>query len=301
MNIYQGAAREHTATDLTEGSEYFYRVRAVNAEGASPFSEALRVAAYDLLVMGGGAAGETGACDRVFLDPGGYGNYDNDLDIAQTIAPSSDAEKVQVTFTSFALGFFDPEFRKGDLLSIYDGATTGAPLIGAFSGNELPPVITSTSSDGKLTFRFTSNERTVQSGWEAWVTCAPPAVPDRPEAPVLGSVLSHAIFLSWPPPPHNGSSITNYALEQKEGGSGEFSTIYEGMALSYASSGLAEGTEYFYRVRAVNGIGSSAFSEETSIVAAASRLVLFEGETTGACGAVFLIPGIMVITAMVRT
>ena len=152
-------------------------------------------------------------------------------------------------------------------------------------------MITSTSPDGKLTFRFTSDESEVRSGWEARITCAAPTVPNRPEAPVLGSVLSHTIFLSWTPPHHNGSSITNYALEQKERRFGTFSTIYEGTDPAYASSGLREGTKYFYKVQAVNDIGSSAFSEETSIVAAASRLVLFEGETTGACGATFFDPG----------
>ena len=288
--IYQGPDPAYASSGLREGTEYFYRVQAVNGIGPSEFSEeAGIVAAASRLVLFEGET--TGACGAAFFDPGDDANYDADGGITMTIAPSSDVEKVQVTFTSFELSRLSSLGEDlSDYLFIYDGATTSAPRIGVFSGNDLPPVITSTSPDGKLTFRFISPSDGNLSNWEARVTCVVPAVPDRPEAPVFGSVLSHIIFLSWTPPPHNGSPITNYVLEQKEGGSGEFSIIYQGPDPAYASSGLREGTEYFYRVQAVNGIGSSAFSEEAGIVLA-SRLVMFEGETTGACGATFFDPG----------
>ena len=113
-------------------------------------------------------AGEVMACGRVFLDPGGDRDYGNHQDITMTLVPSFADFKVRVEFTSFRTESRD------DNLSIYDGATTAdAQLIGKYSGSTLPLVITSTSLDGKLTFRFTSDYNNLYSGWSAIVTCIP--------------------------------------------------------------------------------------------------------------------------------
>ena len=113
-------------------------------------------------------AGEFMACGGVFLDPGGDRDYENNQDITMTLVPSFAGFKVRVEFTSFRTEFRD------DNLSIYDGATTAAAqLIGRYSETRLPPVITSTSLDGKLTFRFKSNYRGSRAGWSAMVTCIP--------------------------------------------------------------------------------------------------------------------------------
>ena len=45
------------------------------------------------------------------------------------------------------------------------------------SGSRIPPIITSTSLDGKLTFRFTSDYRYLYSGWSAIITCIPSSTP----------------------------------------------------------------------------------------------------------------------------
>ena len=111
-------------------------------------------------------------CGGVFLDPGGDGNYPNYRDVTMTLVPPFAGSKARVEFTSF-------NTENGyDYLRIYHGATTaGAQLIGEYSGSTLPPVITSTSLDGKLTFRFTSDDRGRGSGWSAKVTCTSSLTP----------------------------------------------------------------------------------------------------------------------------
>ena len=113
-------------------------------------------------------AGEFMACGGVFLDSGGDRDYANYRDITMTLVPSFAGSKARVEFTSF-----HTEDRY-DYLRIYDGAiATATQLIDEYSGSTLPPVITSTSLDGKLTFRFTSDGSTISAGWSAMVSCIP--------------------------------------------------------------------------------------------------------------------------------
>ena len=110
-------------------------------------------------------AGEFMACGAVFLDSGGDRDYQNNQDITMTLVPLFADSKVRVEFTSFQMESYD-------YLRIYDGAiTAGAQRIGEYFGSKLPPTITSTSLDGKLTFRFKSDDSNSYSGWSARVTC----------------------------------------------------------------------------------------------------------------------------------
>jgi len=70
-----------------------------------------------------------------------------------------------VTFTEF-----DTELDF-DFMFVYNGATTEAPLLGMFSGNDLPGPFTSTAPDGSLTFEFISDQFLTGEGWEATVSC----------------------------------------------------------------------------------------------------------------------------------
>jgi len=58
---------------------------------------------------------------------------------------------------------------------IYDGPTTGSPLLGTYTGTTAPPNIT--SSGGALTIRFTSDNATTRSGWIADWTCNQSSLP----------------------------------------------------------------------------------------------------------------------------
>ncbi|WP_343636433.1 PKD domain-containing protein [Fluviicola sp.] len=114
-------------------------------------------------------------CSGTFYDSGGSGgNYTYNDNRTYTICPSVAGNKARVTFTSFAteLNF--------DFLYIYDGNSTAAPLIGAFSGSTSPGVITASTSNasGCLTFRFTSDGSILSpstfAGWAATVSCIVP-------------------------------------------------------------------------------------------------------------------------------
>ena len=100
-------------------------------------------------------------CSARWTDPGGNSNYSNNQDVTQTIC-SDNGNQLQVNFLSFALS-------SGDYLYVYDGNTTGASLIGTYTGSTLPGTLL--SSGTCLTFRFVSNASGVNAGWVALITC----------------------------------------------------------------------------------------------------------------------------------
>ncbi len=110
-----------------------------------------------------------------FYDPGGAGgDYANSLNITETFTSANAGQCLSVTFNTFsAEGGFD-------FLRIYDGATTGSPLIGTLSGLGLALPQTFTSSSGSLTFSFISDGSLAYFGWTATISCAacpPPPAP----------------------------------------------------------------------------------------------------------------------------
>jgi subtilisin-like proprotein convertase family protein len=62
------------------------------------------------------------------------------------------------------------------VLQIFDGNSTGAPLLGTYSGTTSPGTVQASASNasGCLTFRFTSDGSTTYSGWEATLSCYVP-------------------------------------------------------------------------------------------------------------------------------
>jgi hypothetical protein len=113
------------------------------------------------------------ACGTTVYDFGGpSGNYANNANYTQVYCPGVAGEAVTLSFSQFATQ------ANNDILYIYDGNSTAAPLLASWSGNTLPPTFNATSASGCITIRFVSNGSTVDAGWTASVTCsAPVAVP----------------------------------------------------------------------------------------------------------------------------
>ncbi|UZO80728.1 right-handed parallel beta-helix repeat-containing protein [Aquimarina sp. ERC-38] len=106
------------------------------------------------------------SCNNGFADTGGTNaNYSDNENITFTICPDSADRYVEVLFNSFDLenGF--------DFLRVYNGTSTSAPLIGAFTGTTIPTGIISGDSSGCLTFQFISDNIINNAGWDATINC----------------------------------------------------------------------------------------------------------------------------------
>ena len=131
------------------------------------------------------------SCGGNFLDSGALGNYANNSNIATLLCPSSPTDKVTVTFTAFSTE------ANADILRIYNGNSAAAPLIGSYSGTNLPPSATSSAANGCLYFVFVSNGSVTQSGWSSNITCAPAASCPNPLGVTASTVVTTTSQLSW--------------------------------------------------------------------------------------------------------
>ncbi len=121
------------------------------------------------------------ACGGTFYDSGGNGGtYSNGENLTATFcAPAG--QYMTFTFTTFTV---ENNFED---LYIYNGPTTGSPLIGAYTGTGSPGVITSTLG-GCITFNFTSDLSVTLAGWAASISCSStPPPPPPPPPPVPGT------------------------------------------------------------------------------------------------------------------
>ncbi|WP_246277463.1 choice-of-anchor L domain-containing protein [Winogradskyella ursingii] len=110
------------------------------------------------------------APDRLFDSGGESGNYSNNEDIVTTLCSVNAGELIILDFIPFST-------QEGqDVLTIYDGTDTTAPIIGTFSGTTSPGRVEATASNtsGCLTLRFTTNGSGNTTGFAADIICAAP-------------------------------------------------------------------------------------------------------------------------------
>ncbi len=89
--------------------------------------------------------------------------------------------------------------------------------------------------------------------------------PTAPGAPVLSATAGNAtVHLSWTAPSDGGSAITSYKVYRGTTSGGETLLTTLGNVTSYDDNAVTNGVTYYYEVRAVNGIGEGAPSNEVS-------------------------------------
>lgn len=82
-------------------------------------------------------------------------NYNNNQNCSWIVQPTG-ANSVTVDFTLFELG-------NGDSLTVYDGVDNTASVLGIYSGNSLPPLLT--SSTGAIFIEFLTDNSNTGEGW----------------------------------------------------------------------------------------------------------------------------------------
>ena len=172
------STEQNPTVTYNEAGEYTVTLVATNAfgSGTETKTEYISVAAvYNM-------SNETiYACGGTYKDPGGDGNYGNNTRYTQTIYPSTDGAYVRLTFTQLGLQQTTNwnTTTCNDYITIYDGTSTSATQIGQYCGTNPSSigtngVVTATNSDGALTIYFYSNNSTVNTGWEAEISCYAP-------------------------------------------------------------------------------------------------------------------------------
>ncbi|MDQ2771363.1 MAG: IPT/TIG domain-containing protein [Bacteroidota bacterium] len=119
-----------------------------------------------------GTAAITTCSGNIYDSGGPYGTYGNNENLTTTLSPGTAGAKVRLTFSVV-------DIRGGsDVLRVYDGPNTSAPLIRSFSYGSSPnAVVTATNPTGQLTLRFTSiSTNYYLAGFAAAISCVNPTI-----------------------------------------------------------------------------------------------------------------------------
>lgn len=115
------------------------------------------------------------ACEGMWYDNSGPGkNYIGGQNTNQTFCSGSNK---RLMFTFNASEFV---LSGNDTLFVYDGNSTSSPLIGAYVGGKIEPII---SSGNCITFRFKGLNINGSTGWAAYFTCT-----DNPPQPEIYTI-----------------------------------------------------------------------------------------------------------------
>jgi PKD repeat protein len=106
-------------------------------------------------------------CTGTFTDGSGTSNYGNNQQCEWLIQPT-DAISVTLIFTAFATE------ANNDVVTVYNGTTTAAPVLGTFSGSSSTQV---TSTGGAMLVVFNTNGSITAQGFEASYNCNTSAPP----------------------------------------------------------------------------------------------------------------------------
>ncbi len=107
-------------------------------------------------------------CSGILLDPGGVANYPNNSNITTTICPGTAGGSVLLSFT-----LFNTELNWDDL-TIYDGNSTAAPILGTYGGSLPAFSVQATNATGCLTLVFQSDATLNFAGFSANISCVYP-------------------------------------------------------------------------------------------------------------------------------
>ena len=219
----------HTVTGLTNGTEHTFEVRAVNGAGTGASAS---VAATPLVIDPPGAPAGLAAV-------AGNGR----VALGWTDPEDVSISRYQYRRSSDGGGTWDPEWTD---ISGSGAATAGHTVIGLLNGTEYTFEVRAVNGAG--------------AGASASVTAAPLVVapPDAPAglAATAGATL---VALEWTDPEE--ASISRYQYRRSSDGGGTWDpewTDISGSSATTAShtvTGLVNGTEYTFQVRAVNSCG----------------------------------------------
>ena len=227
----------YTISGLTGGNSYGVRVQAVNSRGTGPWSTTQFASTTAATPPGT----PTGLAATIF---------DRRIDLVWN-APSANGTPI----TGYAV-----ECRLGGT-AIASGNCGSSTYSRYATVSGTSTTVSGLANGTAYDFRVRASNRAGSSAW-ATITATPAARPRIPTN-VVATASGRNIQVSWTAPASGGSPITRYIVESCSGGCTSWrSTAVSGdpPATTATIGGLATGTTYRVRVRAVNSAGESGWS-----------------------------------------
>jgi YHS domain-containing protein len=257
----------YTANGLTNGTTYYFTVKAVNAAGSSAASN--QASATPATVPGA---------------PTGLSATRGNTTVAlKWTAPTSNGGSPVTGYYVY--------------LGTKSGGESTTPL-------NFTPLTTTSCTVGGLsngtTYYFTVkavNAVGVSAASNEASATTPATAPAAPTG-LSATPGNTTVALKWTAPTSNGGSpVTGYNVYEGTSSGHESTTPVNGATLitatSYTVSGLSNGTTYYFTVEAVNAAGSSAASNQASVVAGAPVAVADQYSTTFNATLTVSAPGVL--------
>lgn len=246
---------------LRATTAYFYRVRAMNSVGESPWSAEVSA------TTSASAPGTPGA-------PGSPKAAHSEGTVTFSWTTPKDSGTLPITG-------YEVQYQRDDDDS--DSDWTDATTVTISSPNTLRFVHENVEGGAAVNWEY--RVRAVNgNGGGAWTADdgVQVQVPARaPSAPMLtaSAISDTEILLEWNVPQNNGTPITGFEVQQWDGTSAYGSDLLDGDAdtpttTAFTVGMLTGGTEYFFRVRAAPGGEWSGDTEDNSTTGAASATTM---------------------------
>ncbi len=240
-------ASSYAVTGLTAGTTYYFRIKAVNSTLSSNYSaEANATTLVPLAVP------------------------------TSVVATAVSTTGINLTWndnTSDETGF-----------QIEQSLTSGSgfSIINTTAANSISYSVTSLSANTKYYFRIKAINANNSSPYSAEVN-ATTGLLTAPSALTATAVSTTSISLTWT---DNSTNETGFTIERSLTSGTGFAVVVTTAAnvVSYSNTGLTAGTKYYYRIKAVNGSGTSVYTTEataTAMLSTPTSLVASSASTTG--------------------
>lgn len=172
-----------------------------------------------------------------------------------------------------------------NLASLESGASATFELVVQLASDEAGPI----SNNVTVASLSDPNGANDDAQVETTIGTPPPTAPGAPRA-LTATAGAGSVALGWSAPASDGGSpVTGYDVYAATASGGQGDTPLNATPLpaggaSYTATGLVDGQAYFFTVRALNGVGRSAPSNEASATPWAPSSVVYDGEQLVASG-----------------
>lgn len=154
--------------NLNPSTTYYWKIvpQSVNGPANACIINSFTTSATNIYNMDNQA--ET-VCAGTFYDAAGpQATYNINETFIKSFIPATAGQVLKFNFSSF-----ESELNY-DLLKIYNGTSTAAPLIGTYSGTASPGSVVAANAQGALTFQWVSDYNNQEVGWQAAISCVAP-------------------------------------------------------------------------------------------------------------------------------